>query len=248
MRIGLLALVCSICSFAQSTKNWAGPLQACASSQDLLKYGPRDLGVYVTTVNQKLATQFAKAMNFWTTVIDMRWHPESSTRCSLQLSDGQPELFDDSTIAKAHLVDGNGLSAWVAFNPKAPLTDSELYLTSIHEIGHLLGLAHNPSASSVMYYTNDAGATLLDGTDLKALSESHKLRRIHESSTVRCTSSHLEGMPPMGRLKRPSSKLFAIFRQPEANEAELHSQSNLLSGHQKCGRCRLPLAKVVIAP
>jgi len=176
-----------------------------------------DLGVRITTANSRLATQFEKAMNFWTTVIDMQWYPESGTRCSLQLLDGQAELFADSTIAKAHLVGGKGLSAWVAFNPKAPLTDSELYLTSIHEIGHLLGLAHNPNASSVMYYTNDTGATLLDETDLEALSEFHKLRRRPESATVRCTSSHLERMPLIGLLKWSSRKLSATFRQPEAN-------------------------------
>lgn len=211
MRVLAVTLFCSMCSLAAPPpKSLSDPLQACTSSRELLKYDSMNLGVRFATSNSKLATQFENAMNFWTTVIDMQWHAESSSSCSLQLLDGQPELFEDSTVAKAHLVDANGSSAWVAFNPKAPLTGNELYLTAIHEIGHLLGLAHNPSVLSVMYYTNDGGATLLVETDLTALSELHKLRGMPRSGTIRCAAGHSVALPA-GFLAWPRRKLFLIL-------------------------------------
>jgi hypothetical protein len=43
-----------------------------------------------------------------------------------------------------------------------------MFLTSVHEIGHLPGLPHNPSGSSVMFYLELDDAVLLDAADLDA--------------------------------------------------------------------------------
>jgi predicted Zn-dependent protease len=51
-----------------------------------------------------------------------------------------------------------------------------MYLTAVHEIGHMLGLKHNPSARSVMYYLDLDGSEVLDTRDLAALASHHKLR------------------------------------------------------------------------
>jgi hypothetical protein len=225
MRVLAAALFFNICSLAgQQAKSWTGPFQTCTSGADVLKYDSMNLGVHFATSNAKLSTQFENAMNFWASVIDMRWHAESSSRCSLQLFDGQSELFEDSTVAKAHPVEVNEFSAWVAFNPKAPLTNQELYLTAVHEIGHLLGLRHNPNIFSVMYYTNGVEATLLDQTDLRALSELHKLR-IAGSRTIRCTGARAT-MSSAGALAWPRRKLFLILHQPEPTRISLHFNDN----------------------
>lgn len=191
MRILALTLFCALCSLAaQPAGTSIAPLQACTNSSDLLKFDTMNVGVQFATSNSQLAIQFANAMDFWASIIDMQWHMERDSHCSIQLFDGQPKLFEDSTVAKAHRADRSDSAAWIAFNPKAPLTSSELYLTAVHEIGHLLGLSHNPDGLSVMFYTNRPAATLLDETDLRALTRVHKLRRMPESHIIRCTVGH----------------------------------------------------------
>ena len=156
-----ITILCSTWSVAVAApEGRTYPYETCTSSAELLKYESIDLNVHFATSNPELAMQFKNAMNFWATVIDMQWHADSSSPCGIQLLDGKPELFADSTIAKAY-------QGGVAFNPRAPLTSGEFYLTSVHEIGHLLGLKHNENVTSVMYYTNYARADLLDGTDLQ---------------------------------------------------------------------------------
>ena len=44
------------------------------------------------------------------------------------------------------------------------------------KIGHLLGLQHNPSGSSVMFFLDLDRPTVLDRADLNALASRHKLR------------------------------------------------------------------------
>jgi predicted Zn-dependent protease len=51
-----------------------------------------------------------------------------------------------------------------------------MYLTAVHEIGHMLGLRHNPNPESVMYYIDLEGPEVLDAYDLKSLAAHHTLR------------------------------------------------------------------------
>lgn len=213
MRIIAIVLLCTVCSCcAQPTTNSITTRQSCTNSSELLKFAAMNVGVRFSTSNSKLATQFANALNFWAAVLDMQWHIENSSRCSIQLFDGQPELFEDSTVAKAHMIDRSDPSAWIAFNPKAPLTNRELYLTAIHEMAHILGLRHNADVFSVMYYTNDRTATLLDKIDVSSLAKLHKLRRIPGRGVVPCTAPHL---PLSVRvLAWPERTLFLILHEP----------------------------------
>jgi hypothetical protein len=170
-----------------------------------------NVGVQFATSNSQLATQFAHAMDFWASIIDMQWYTGRGSHCSIQLFDGQPQLFEDSTVAKAHRVNRSAPYAWIAFNPKAPLTGNELYLTAVHEIGHLLGLSHNPDGLSVMFYTNRPAATLLDETDLRALTRLHKLRRMPENRVIRVTAGH--GSPsPLGVLALAQRTIYSLFK------------------------------------
>jgi hypothetical protein len=45
-------------------------------------------------------------------------------------------------------------------------------------IGHLLGLKHNPSAASLMYYIDVEATNKVDSADLRALALLHSFRPI----------------------------------------------------------------------
>ncbi len=210
MRAWVLVILCSSWSFAgPAPKNWTGPYPPCLGSTELLKYDSMDLGVRVATSNPVLASQFQAAMNFWSTVIDMQWQLNSSSLCAVELLDGEPRLFEDSTVAKSHLTELGGFQGWIAFNPKAPLTREELFLTAVHEIGHLLGLSHNSNPASVMYYTNRKDSKVLDSADLLSLAERHKLR-VTASAPIRCVNPALAGVPSLTALNSFRRRLFSV--------------------------------------
>jgi hypothetical protein len=161
-----------------SPPNWSGRYAPCDRHAELLNQDNVDLAVRISTTNTVLAQQFAKAMDFWTGVLDLGWHAVDSEECSMQLVDGTPALFDWCTCmsARSQFPDRSGFEGWIAFNPRLKLTKQEMFLDSVHEIGHLLGLPHNPSESSVMYSFGLDKAAALDAADLDALAARHKLR------------------------------------------------------------------------
>jgi hypothetical protein len=164
-------------SFAdQRPTNWQGDFTPCTQRCELLKNGSMSLGVKISTSNPVLAREFRLAMNFWTQVLDMHWHEEDSNSCAVQLVDGTPAILKSSIVARSQFTEWDNFQGWIAFNPKAPLTAGEMYLTAVHEIGHMLGLKHNPSTKSVMYYLDLEGTEVLDQVDIAMLASRHKLR------------------------------------------------------------------------
>jgi len=141
-----------------------------------MKRNPMNLGVKISTSNPVLAHEFREALTFWSTVVDMQWHEDDSESCAMQLVDGTPAILKTSIVARSQFTEWDNFQGWIAFNPRAPLTNMELYLTAVHEIGHMLGLRHNPSVHSVMYYLDLEGTEVLDQTDLATLAVRHKLR------------------------------------------------------------------------
>jgi hypothetical protein len=164
-------------SFAdQRTANWTGDFPPCNQRSELLKRDPMNLGVKIATSNPVLAHEFRQALDFWTQVVDMNWHEDESDSCAMQLVDGTPAILKTSIVARSQFTEWGNFQGLIAFNPKAPLTNAELYLTAVHEIGHMLGLKHNPSVRSVMYYLDLEGTEVLDQIDLTTLAERHKLK------------------------------------------------------------------------
>lgn len=164
-------------SFAdQRTANWAGDFSPCNQRLELLKHESMDLGVKISTSNPLLAREFTSALNFWSRVLDMQWHEEQSNSCAMQLVDGTPAILRNSIVARSQFTEWDNFQGWIAFNPQAPLSALELYFTAVHEIGHIFGLKHNPSARSVMYYLDLDGNEVLDPVDLTSLASRHKLR------------------------------------------------------------------------
>ena len=135
-----------------------------------------NLGVKISTSNTVLAHEFRQALDFWSRVLDMNWHEDDSNSCAMQLVDGTSAILKTSIVARSQFTEWDNFQGWIAFNPRAPLTNTELYLTAVHEIGHMLGLKHNPSAHSVMYYLDLEGSEVLDESDLAMLAGRHKMR------------------------------------------------------------------------
>lgn len=158
------------------TVNWTGSFEPCGRRSELLKRGHMDLGVRLSTSNRVLAQEFRRAMDFWSSIVDMNWYDDQSSSCSLQLVDGTSSILTNATVARSQFTDWSNFQGWIAFDPKAPLSRTEMYLTAVHEIGHLLGLKHNPDPNSVMYYLDLRQREMLDRCDLAALAARHKLR------------------------------------------------------------------------
>lgn len=174
----LLLLLPAIGIADASPPNWGGSYAPCKHHSDLLARDHVNLGVRISTANSALGQQFARAMDFWALVLDVEWHEVDSQDCAVQLVDGTPSLFDFCICmsARSQLPDRDAFQGWVAFNSRLKLTKHEMFLDSVHEIGHLLGLPHNPDDSSVMFaFELDKDATL-DAADLETLSARHHLR------------------------------------------------------------------------
>ncbi len=185
-----LLLMAACCVAQPHPPNWSGNYPPCNRYPDLLKHEHVDLGVKISTSNAVLARQFALALEFWTGVLDLEWHEEDSPDCSIQLVDGTSDLFNagacECLAARSHIPERPGFQGWVAFNPGSKLTEYEMFTISVHEIGHLLGLPHNPSGSSVMFFMALDDSVSLNSADLDALAGRHKLRAgIKEKVAVR---------------------------------------------------------------
>ena len=155
---------------------WTGPYAPCDGHAEVLKREPMSLGVRFATSDPKLTAEFARAMTFWAGILDMNWHEEDSRACAIQVVDGDPGLFGPAEVARAQFPGTPEFQGWIAFNPKTSLPANELFLTAVHELGHLLGLPHSSNGSSVMYFLALDGPVFLDSADLAALAARHRLR------------------------------------------------------------------------
>jgi hypothetical protein len=72
--------------------------------------------------------------------------------------------------------------------PRCRLTSTETYLIAVHEIGHMLGLEHNPNPNSIMYFLDPDEPPTLDNRDLTSLCKRHKLR--NSCSAIRLSNPH----------------------------------------------------------
>jgi hypothetical protein len=161
---------------AARSANWSGEYSPCERHSELLEKRHLKLGVRFSTSNPRLAAEFARALDFWATVLDMEWREDDSRSCAIQVVDGRPDLFIQGQVARAQLPDRADFQGWIAFNPNISLPANEMYIAAVHELGHLFGLPHNSSAWSVMFYLQVDEPLVLNKSDLGELGARHKLR------------------------------------------------------------------------
>ncbi|MBV8817633.1 MAG: matrixin family metalloprotease [Acidobacteriaceae bacterium] len=180
-RAGLLAALFVYAAFGASTEqtNWSGPYHPCANRGELTKPGHMRLGVRFDTNSSQIALAVRRALTFWSLILDMSFYEEPTAACAVAVVDGTPAILrDNNNVARSQFTDLPNFQGWVAFDPHAGeyMSNEEMYATAVHELGHLFGLRHNPRASSIMYYLDCDGTSLLDERDLQTLALRHAMR------------------------------------------------------------------------
>jgi Matrixin len=188
----LLWVLLGLCALANAEPlaNWTANYPTCRRHTELLKHGPMSLGVRLSTSNPLLAREFKSALDFWATVLDLDWHEDNSENCSIEVVDGQRDLFEpepENMAARSQFPDRRGFQGWIVFNPAVALNRTELYRISVHEIGHMLGLRHSSNTLSLMYGLDLDCSESLDEMDLAALAARHKLRVASLTQPVKLT-------------------------------------------------------------
>lgn len=162
---------------AQALSNWTANTDPCQQSTELAKHDHMEIAVWMNSSNAALVIRFSHALDFWADILDMTWHIRNDSTCSIQIVDGDKSLFSSDVIAaRSQFIDKKLFQGSIAFNPRCRMNTVDIYVTAIHEIGHVLGLRHNPNPNSVMYFLNPEYPPSLDKSDLASLVKHHKVR------------------------------------------------------------------------
>ena len=163
----------------QPLSNWTSPDVPCAKYDDLRNIELGDVGVKLD-VDGEWADGVRRALRFWNMVLDANFHEESRLEaCSIRIIYAGPEIVSHAQVARSQITEWEHFRGKIAFRRIAAqeLSSGEVYAIAVHEIGHMLGLKHNPKARSVMYFLNVDGSEALDVQDIVDLSRRHKMRR-----------------------------------------------------------------------
>ncbi len=137
-----------------------------------------DIGVKIDAA-EPWAAAFRRALRFWNTVLAANFHEETNLdSCAIRIMDEGPEILNHAMVARSQLAEWDNFRGKIAVSPVAAkiMSRAEMYGAAVHELGHLLGLKHNASSQSVMYFLNVNGTEVLDRKDILELSTHHKLR------------------------------------------------------------------------
>jgi hypothetical protein len=174
--------------------NWTSADEPCAKYDDMRRPVLGDIGVKIDA-NEPWADAFRKALGFWNTVLVANFHEESNlSACAIRIINGGPDILNGRMVARSQLTGRANFHGKIAVSPRAAtaMSSDEMYGAAVHELGHMLGLKHNASSRSVMYFLNVNGTEVLDSKDILDLSSHHKL--CANSGQVAQT---LVGVPPL---------------------------------------------------
>ena len=96
----------------------------------------------------------------------------------MRVIDGTAAIFGSNVAARSQFTDRPKFRGKIAVSPTVAkeMSSAEIYASAVHELGHILGLKHNASSRSVMYFLGLDGTEVLDGEDILELSRHHQLR------------------------------------------------------------------------
>jgi len=174
--------------------NWTSADEPCAKYDDMRRPVLGDIGVKIDA-NEPWADAFRKALGFWNTVLVANFHEESNlSACAIKIINGGPDILNGRMVARSQLTGRANFHGKIAVSPRAAtaMSSDEMYGAAVHELGHMLGLKHNASIRSVMYFLDVNGTEVLDSKDILDLSAHHKL--CANSGQVAQT---LVGVPPL---------------------------------------------------
>ena len=158
--------------------NWTSAEAPCAKYSDSLRPVLGDIGVRLDAA-EPWADAFRSALSFWNTVLASNFYEETDLNiCAVRIIEGGPDILDHTVVARSQIPDWADFRGQIAVSPEAAkhMSRFEMYGTAVHEIGHILGLKHNPSCRSVMYFLNVNGSEALDRKDIAELRKHHQLR------------------------------------------------------------------------
>jgi hypothetical protein len=130
-------------------------------------------------VNRAWANAFRRALKFWNSVLLVNFHEERSLNaCSIRIVSGSPEILNNAILARSQLIGRVNFRGKIAVSPRSAkeMNSAAIYATAVHELGHMLGLKHNPNSRSIMYFLDVDGDQCLDREDILELSAHHELR------------------------------------------------------------------------
>ncbi len=163
---------------AQPRTNWTSSDAGCARYNDLRNRVLGNIGVKID-VSEPWAAGFRRAITFWNTVLAANFHEETDlSACAVRVINGDRNVLHDGIVARAQIPEWADFRGKIAVRPALAneLSTAEIYGIAVHELGHLLGLKHNTSPESVMFFLDVNGDEVLDIKDLVALSRHHKVR------------------------------------------------------------------------
>jgi hypothetical protein len=157
--------------------NWTSADEPCAKYDDMRRPVLGDVGVKIDA-SEPWADGFRKALSFWNTVLVVHFHEETNlSACAIRIINGGPDILNSGIVARSQFTGRDNFRGKIAVSPRAAttLSSDEMYGAAVHELGHMLGLKHNASSRSVMYFLNVNGTEVLDSKDIFDLSSHHKL-------------------------------------------------------------------------
>jgi Zn-dependent protease with chaperone function len=157
--------------------NWTSADEPCAKYDDMRRPVLGHIGVKIDA-NEPWADGFRKALRFWNTVLVANFHEETNLgACAIRIINGSPDILNNGIVARSQLTGRDNFRGKIAVSPGAAtaMSSDEIYGAAVHELGHMLGLKHNASGRSVMYFLDVNGTEVLDSKDILDLSSHHTL-------------------------------------------------------------------------
>jgi hypothetical protein len=179
----------------KSQSNWTTADEPCGKYDDMRRPVLGEIGVKIDA-NEPWADAFRNALSFWNTVLVANFHEETNLSvCAIRIINGGANILNSGIVARSQLTGRDNFRGKIAVSPEAAtaMSSDELYGAAVHELGHMLGLKHNASSRSVMYFLNVNGTEVLDSKDISDLSAHHKL--FANSGQVAQTSMRVPPLP-----------------------------------------------------